>query len=171
MRLWTIQTEAAWSELDKRGSLRCRRIDADRDMLPAYDWMASQMKLRIGGGIASLPLWAWLQYDGEDRKRPDLRSSGHLPRGTRGYRVEIEMGDDEVLLSDYELWHYVLNYWYLGCSEFDANKFDLRHNSPVFSWTHPPCSKQLDRTIRRSWERIFDVDWFDLALRKLGKGE
>ena len=42
-----------------------------------------------------------------------LAVCGHLPKGERGVRLELQVADDRVLLSDFDLWHYVLNYWYL----------------------------------------------------------
>lgn len=163
VQLWTIQTEAAWQSLNHHGHLRCRDEDADRDFLPAYLWMASQMNARIGtppSGV-SFPIWAWCQYDGERRKRPDLRSFGHLPTGTCGYRVEFTLGDDAVLLSDFELWHYVLIYWYLPKSEKDADDFERRQGTLRCSWDHPAKDPLIDRQIRKSWERIFHLDWSD----------
>ncbi len=162
MKLWTIQTEEAWRYLNQRGYLRCRRSDADRDFLPAYDWMAAQMTSRIGRSAsgATLPLWAWLQYAGVKRKRPDLRRSAHLPRGTRGFRIEFTVDEDAVLVSDFELWHYVLNYWYLPRSEHDDIDFDSRHERPTYSWSDRP-EHAVDDEIRGSWVRIFDINNID----------
>lgn len=78
MQLWTIQTEEAWRSLNQLGHLSCCRNDADRERLSTYDWMASPMVTRLDrptNGI-SLPIGAWYQYAGTNRKRPDLRRSG-----------------------------------------------------------------------------------------------
>jgi hypothetical protein len=163
MQLWTIQTENAWRSLHQRGYLRCRRRDAAREFLRAYDWMAAQMIARIGrpANRISLPLWAWYQYETEVHRCPDLRRSAHLPRGTRGYRIEFTVPCNRVLLSDFELWHYVLNYWYLPKSERDAEEFDARHESRGGSWSAPPLNKHVDTKIRTSWKRIFDLNSTD----------
>ncbi len=39
-------------------------------------------------------------------------------------RLKLECPADRVLLSDYSLWHYVLNYWYLPSSEADGDAFE-----------------------------------------------
>jgi len=173
MELWTIQTEEAWRALNRNGYLRCRRSNADRDFLPAYIWMASKMVARIGCPTksGSLPLWAWYQYDNARQRRPDLRRSGHLPRGTCGYRIGFTIPDNQVLLSDFELWHYVLNYWYLPRSERDAANFDSRYESLRCSWATPPRNQRINATIQSSWDRIFDLDWSDeyVALPKSKK--
>lgn len=172
MRLWTIQSEAAWNELNEHGELRGSIAYADRDFLPAYEWIAAQMAARIRppDDGSSLPIWGWQQCDGK-RRRPDLRQSAHLPRGTRGVRIEIDISDDEVLLSDFELWHYVLNYWYLPGSECDAERFESTHGREVHSWRKPPTNPVVDRLIRASWERIFDLEWFeqDIAVPRADK--
>ncbi len=163
MKLWTIQTEKAWRSLNKRGYLRCRRSDANRDFLPAYEWMISQMSAHIGrpaNGI-SVPLWAWYQYNTEKHRRPDLRRSAHLARGTRGYRIEFTIPPDQVLLSDFDLWHYVLNYWYLPLSEDDDDAFSARNGLLHCSWSNPPRNKHVDTEIRSSWHKIFNLDWSD----------
>lgn len=161
MQLWTIQTEEAWKTLKQRGRLKCRRSDADRDFLPAYDWMAAQMRTRIGSPKSrriSVPIWAWCQYEGTKRKRPDLRASGHLPSGTRGYRIAFTIPDKQVVLSDFELWHYVLNYWYLPYSQSDHDAFYKRHPGiSLSSWSKPPPEKHVDEAIHRSWSRVFDL--------------
>ena len=164
MELWTIQSGPAWESMQQRGYLRGQRSHADRDFLPAYDWIADQMRERIGqppSARTSVPIWAWQQYDGIHRKRPDLRSSGHLPVGTRGYRIGFTAPDELVLLSDFELWHYALNYWYLATSELDAEAFNSKYSNLRCSWVSPPTSRQVDSTIKLSWDRIFDLDWHD----------
>lgn len=164
MQLWTIQSESAWRSLNQVGYLRGRRKVVDRDYLPAYDWIASQMRSRIGpppSNRVSVPIWAWYQYDGVGRQRPDLRASGHLPRGTRGYRIAFTIADELAVLSDFELWHYVLNYWYLPSSEADDDKFNERLNKLRCSWSERSRNQDVDRTIRDSWSRIFDLTWCD----------
>lgn len=164
MKLWTIQTVPAWESMQQRGHLRGQRSHADSDFLPAYDWMAAQMRERIGQPPStriSVPIWAWQQYDGIHRKRPDLRSSGHLPAGTRGYRIGFTVPDSCVLLSDFELWHYALNYWYLASSEPDAEMFDKRHENLRCSWSNPPPDQRVNSAIKRSWYLMFDLDWHD----------
>lgn len=164
MKLWTIQTDPAWLSMQQRGYLRGQRTRADRDFLPAYDWMATQMLDRIGqppSPRVSVPIWAWQQYDGVHRRRPDLRSSGHLPTGTLGYRIGFTIPDDLVLLSDFGLWHYALNYWYLASSESDAEAFHTRYQDLRCSWSNPPDDPHVDSVIQRSWHRMFDLDWHD----------
>jgi hypothetical protein len=161
MILWTIQDTGAWERSKRAGVLKADARRADRWFGPAYHWMADQMRARIGlpPGGQKLPIWAWLRWAG-NRGRPDLRATGHLPRGTRGGRIEFQP-DEPVLLSDFDLWHFVLNYWYLPTSEEDGERFeaDLARRGLSFYQTKPLPDALLHRAILESWERIFDLDW------------
>lgn len=164
MRLWTIQTAEAWQTLQQRtvlsGEKRFRwRDDCDEDWLRAYDWLCQQMALRIAPRPSSeiYPVWAWSQWRGMRHARPDLRARGHLPAGTKGVCLEIEMPEEQVLLSDFALWHYPLNYWYLAKSEEDARHFEQccveRGVNPYLM--KPLPDETLHERIIASWEKIF----------------
>lgn len=162
--LWSIQSDQAWKALQSSGVLHTDARYAFEDFTLAYAWMAEQMAKRLPATrpIAdALPLWAWYQYDGENKRKPDLSRAGHLPRGERGVRIEFEIDDDLVLLSDFEVWHYVLNYWYLPASMGKDEEFEARlaKQSLSFYTTKPLPDPVLDEEIRTSWERIFDLEW------------
>ena len=164
MQLWTVQTERALRTLERDGQLCSDRNLVDSEFLPAYDWMTDQMGQRIAlppTGI-SVPLWAWYQYESASRQRPDLRRSNHLPRGETGFLIEFNANDGSVLLSDFDLWHFVLNYWYLPGTVADGERVDSKHGFN-YGWNKLSPTK-LDRRIRDSRRRIFDLDWYDPEL-------
>jgi len=107
-------------------------------------------------------MWAWYQ-EGDGHKRPDLRSGGYLERGRRGVRIEFEIDPQQVLLSDFTLWHHVLNYWYVARSEADDLAFERLVEAQ--GWGNPPPHPFPDPAIHgrvvRSWDRIFDIDFED----------
>jgi hypothetical protein len=78
------------------------------------------------------------------RPRPDLRHRGYLPKGTPGVLVELELDGERILRSDFDLWHYALNGWYLPKSLADERGFEA----------HPDR-----RRIAPSWRRMFDLEW------------
>jgi len=144
--------------------LRAERRLADAHHLEAYKWMAGQMRSRLGCRPTPdcLPLWCWSQWSGQKRARPDLRAvAWQWRRGERAVRIEFEMNDDSVLLSDFELWHYVLNYWYLPSSHADGDAFEaeLEDQGLSFYKSKPVLDSRYHRRIVQSWERIFDLDW------------
>lgn len=110
MVIWSILTHQAWNELERKGRLRVARRHVTQEFLDPYHWMSKQMELRLKAPRPSrdaMPIWAWYQWEGAGRHKPDLRASGYLPTGDRGVRAECRVADDRVLLSDFDLWHYV----------------------------------------------------------------
>ncbi len=108
--MWTIQNAVAWDELERNGLLRANPDCAERDFLPAYEWMAERLAELVPPPPGCvLPLWAWFRWQGERRRRPDLRAAGHLPPGERGVRIAFSIPASDVLLSDFDAWHAVLN--------------------------------------------------------------
>jgi hypothetical protein len=104
--------------------LECNELHIDADkaidswLRPAYDWMVGQLEQRVKNYPCNkYPIWAWYH------PKPDLRLSGHLPRGTSGVRVEFLVSSDRVLLSDFEAWHAVLNCWYLSLSDEESENW------------------------------------------------
>ena len=151
MTLWTIQSMAAWEVLERDGVLVADERYAETAFLDAYRWMFRQMVRRMGRapGRRFPPLWAWYQWRGAERRKPDLRASGHLPKGQRGVRIEFEQSSNGVLLSDYSLWHFVLNYAYLPRNEADGDAFRAE------------LSRLHHQRVKKSWNRIFDLAWAD----------
>ncbi len=75
-----------------------------------YDWMVKKIISRIGeppSGV-SYPIWAWHTWEGK-RKRRDLRKRGYGNKGTKLVQMEIEVPDQEVFLTDFDLWVAILN--------------------------------------------------------------
>jgi len=163
--LWTVQLAGAWAKIQEDGVLRTDGRRVRREYRQAYEWLARQMEERLGcrPSEKALPLWAWYQWNGATCTKPDLRSCGHVPKGERGVRIEFEISDRLVLLSDFELWHYALNYWYLPESLKDAEDFEaeLSRRGLSFYKTKPLRDRAFHGKIAESWSRIFDLDWAD----------
>jgi len=165
IRLWTIQLISAWEKLQKLGILHADKHYADKNFIYAYKWMAKQMGARLGirPSQNSLPLWAWYQWEDERKRKPDLRYKGHLSKGERGVRIEFEIDKSKVVLSDFELWHYVLNYWYLPATKEDGEAFEVELSKKGLSFyeTKPLPNTNYHECIVKSWERIFDITCSD----------
>jgi len=169
MILWTIQSENAWQDLIKNGYLSGTKADVSDEIWDmAYCWMTGQMKKRLGSrpNAECFPIWAWYQWRGAKRRRPDLRAGGHLAKHETGVRIEFECSENAALLSDFELWHYVLNYWYLPQSVSDDEAFEseLANKELSFFTTKPLPDQEYHEKIVHSWERIFDLNWFQSGL-------
>jgi hypothetical protein len=103
--------------------------------------------------------WAW-------GKKPDLRSFRYHwgPAGLRYVRLELALAEDRVLFSDFDRWHYALNYWYLPSTD-DEGQYDAEQEA----WEAALAASQVDDRRRplpepwhsrlvASWRRILDVD-------------
>lgn len=151
LKLWTIQVAEVLPVLENEGLLTCAWPRVDPDYTRAYRWMSVQMAERGLDPGPNAPVWAWHAWGGARRPRPDLRASGHLPPGTAGVRIEFVAPAEQVVLSDFDGWHAVLNDWYLSESE---NEAALQENR----W---PSAQRIER----SWARIFDLSFGDPVWR------
>lgn len=162
MKLWTIQTIEWYEEFKKNGIIYGEKQFVDPDYIFGYEWLIKQMEQRIGPRPISegFPLWAWHTWDSVKKQKPDLRSTAHFPKGTKGVRIEIEKDPKDVLLSDFDLWHFPLAYYYyIGKSEEDCNRFDTHLQSKGFAFNDDyfDLSLELQEEIQQSWERVFDL--------------
>lgn len=147
MRLWTIQHIDAWNVAKRKGYLEGNPDYMEDDLMASYKWMMDRMAERLPGYRGGYPVWLWLQ-------RPDLRRGGHLARGERGVLLEAEMNPEEVLISDFEAWHVVLNNGFLALTESEAERFE---------------AGKLPVSREESWSRIFD--WRELGKHGYREGE
>jgi hypothetical protein len=152
MRVWTIQPVEVLARLEEKQVLHVDPAHIPKEFRHAYDWMRTQMARRIPGCRGHYPWWGW------HSPRPDLRCSGHLPRGNRGVRLELELDPAEVLLSDFDAWHVVLNRGYLALSEKEEEAWYQHFEESVpdrWAW---PLPEPWHSDILSSWERIFDLE-------------
>lgn len=110
------------------------------------------------------PVWAWYQWEGK-RKRRDIREGGYAKKGEKIVQLTIDIPDEEVLLSDFDLFHYVLNYWYLPIDERDDILFEEEYKFLEFTWNdlqdfniQSHEMNCLRKKITSSWNRIFEIE-------------
>jgi len=164
MTLWTIQTLEVWSEIQKRGRFVCDSTAPEflgnyMSCRDSYDWLVCEMERRLGKRPEGVeyPIWAWHTRDWK-RKKPDLRESGYGTKGAKYVCMEIEIPDREVVLTDFDIWHYVLNDWYFCAS---SSEEEWRKKMELFD--RLPIEKQEEEK-RSSWQNVFDIaslenDW------------
>lgn len=161
MRLWTIQGIEIYEQLVKEGVTYCTKPSwGDEEVfMYAYHWMAGQMRKRIGEppieGI-EYPLWAWYQYDSAKKNKPP-RNKNNVPEGLYVY-MEIEMHEDEVLLSDFDEWHSPLNRGPVRNWKKIWKKMELQDKIAGRSLDFMEYPQELRQEIEDSWEGIFDLD-------------
>jgi len=163
MKLWSIQEKSKLDEIRSTGKLICTENKFSLEWDNEYKWMIKQMIEKIGSSKKrnQYPIWAWYQYQDSKRKKPDLRKSGHLPSGTNGIRIEFEKEIENVLLSDFVLWHYPLNYKaIIANNEEECKEFELRLKTLKLDKTKfKNLTKNIQKEIEISWQKIFDLDF------------
>jgi hypothetical protein len=113
------------------------------------------MEYRIGrrpNGV-SYPIWAWHTRDWK-HKKPDLRNIGLGNKGEKSVCIEVEVPDNQVVLTDFDVWHFVLNKWY----------FDDSYSEEEWEKLHAKYDR-LDRDVKekvkiQSWQKVFDISPF-----------
>ena len=165
MILWTIQDEASYKTLLKKGVYRCDlRSEGLPDFKPAYDWMVAQMIRRIGAKPRGVvyPIWAWFMWT-RNCKKPDLgwfiKNCGE--KGQRFVRLELEVPDKDVLLSDFDVWHSILNNQLISYSNEEDDELEEQYQT-----LPEPQRREMKE---KNWERVFDVEYVPNNWR--GRGE
>ena len=127
--------------------------------LTAYDWLNQYLEAKTPKPLGvSYPIWAWFRFNGKEKK-PDLRHTCYGSRGTKMVCMEIEIPDEEVLLSDFDLWHFVLNKWWLpDCFHegYGDNEDEVQQR-----WFDGLTKDEQIKEKEKSWERIFDIEPFE----------
>lgn len=133
--LWTMQPVQVWHKLVRQQSLSASAKFVEPELVGAYDWLGSQMKVRIENYGGRYPWWAY-------EHRPNIRYHFNEP----GHYVLLQLNLDPArfLLSSYGAWHCVLN------DRFFEHPAIWNEESEEITGT------QSEK--ERSWENIFDVE-------------
>lgn len=159
MRLWMIQDQLFWDNLQREGYIVADPVlCAERGMYKeecfrdAYTWLIKHMCQKIPNSPKDrLPLWAWYQWRSRLQQKPDLRTYCH---DFHGFRLEIKLPDDQVLLTDFELWHWVLNHDYIPYNYYELN-FDL--DDERWDIAFRTKEKLSEEELEKSWEAVLDI--------------
>ncbi len=151
MILWTIQEECVYKQLLKTGKYHCDiSMSPMQELRNEYDWLVGQMKKRIGAppeGV-TYPVWAWYQLNGK-RCKPDLRRErwGYGLKGDIYVCMEIDVPDENVLLSDFDAWSIILLHGLLSDTEKEDDILNARYDTLSVA--------DRIRMKERNWEKAF----------------
>ena len=163
-RLWTIQRNEAFVTLNRDGVLYCDsprnaiHLDEGTDGMlnRAYVWMIAQMEKRIPSprpDMASYPLWAWAQVG--SYKKEFHPSSNEYEHG-RDVLLVLDVPEEEYLLSDFSMWHHVINGWSTGVDPVMERRMRRYMDEHKISDMDNLPDEYRDYVVS-SWERIFDL--------------
>ncbi len=155
MLLWTIQPIEIWNMIQETGVYRCDPEQCwavEPEFQEKYNWLISIMKARIGVPPAGVtyPVWGWYMQNGK-RTKPDLRRERwHYGWGNEEYVcIELEIPDDQVLLSDFDVWCIVLNNGLISKTEEEDKEIYAYYD------TLDPAAQQAYK--EKNWERVLDI--------------
>lgn len=175
MRLWSVQTEDVYDEVMKNGfclvdmkKSECLYDDngnLDKSFKRSYDWLVDKLISRIGkpdNNKVEYPWWAYYKLDDvRDLTLEELKCT--VVPGKEYILLELEVPDEDVVLSDLDNWHFVLNNWWLDDSlseeEWDKNQ----------EWLKSLEYSERERVKSESWDKIFDITPFENEWRANGK--
>ena len=157
MILWTMQPIEVWNMICEKGVYHCDPAKCSMpEFADQYEWLVRQMEKRVGPpppGV-SYPVWAWYLQDGRN-SRPDLRKERwcYGPGNEEYVCIEFEIPDNQVLLSDFKVWHIVL------CNSLISWSGDEDERMESYYDTLSPEDQKAYR--EKNWERVFEVSPLD----------
>lgn len=157
MILWTIQPISVLKELYDKGIFICNPnlshyIRDEQNFKESYDWLIDKMETHIGKRPKNViyPIWAWHTRNYK-RSKPDLRESGYAERGEECVLIEFKKPPNQVMLSDFDSWHFVLNNWYIG------NAKNIAEYKKEENWFSRQSPSEQNKLKKESWNKIFDI--------------
>lgn len=155
MKVWTIQPKEIIQKVKNGETFYCDPKQAfwKDEFQDAYQWMAEQMKKKIGEpprkGI--YPVWVWYSWEGK-RKCPLLQED-KIKRNCE--ILELDIPENKILLSDFDNWFFVLNHLYLSMKE--SRKEQMKECDSIYCLPEEEKQKQIEK----SWEHIFQTEHFN----------
>lgn len=164
MRLWTIQPKEVYEEVIRNGYCvtdpsKTEWIEVEQ-FRKAYDWLIQEMVKVVPKPCeieVTYPWWAYYKMDGKtDLTLSDINFLDEP--GTVMMALELEVPDNEVLLSDLDAWHFVLNdMWIDDSTDEDSWNKCLEYFDSL------PIEVAEEVKIK-SWDKVFDLtpivtDW------------
>ena len=160
IRLWTRQDKKILEELETNGIYRVKKeyimqkMDTISDyFFNLYNWYVSQAEKIVPRPEAvTYPIWLSTSHDMMLQPSEDT------------VILEIEVEKQKAVITDFEKWGYVVNYWYVPLNKEDEDKHnsELTKNGIVdesaLYMTHTGnFYPLLKNKIIKSWDRIFET--------------
>lgn len=166
MKLWTIQSLELYENLLKNEVIYAdpARINwlKEGNFALAYDWLIAEMEQRLGKRPLPncYPIWAWYQWQDSQKRKPDLRFRGIGNKDEKSVLLEIEKADNQVLLSDFGLWHSVLNEYCITDNELEDDLFNQTLARAGIDFSDKNAyPTELRQQMIESWQKIFDMSY------------
>jgi len=158
--LWTRQHQGVLKELEEKGVYRVKKeyIEAKNDSISGYYFQLYDWYVKHAEKIVPRPHGVeypiWLSTSNEMMLQPT--------EGTVILTLNVQRKN--VVISDFEKWGYVVNYWYVPLDREDEirhneelKKYGIGDESALYMSYKGNFYPLLRKKIIDSWNRIFDV--------------
>lgn len=154
IHLWTFQPLEILKELEETGSFICDEKRSthlkESNFRIAYEWLNEQMISSIGKKPKNVkyPIWAWYLLDSTNTQPKACHFSLYDPEEDLSkVCLELEIPLKQVILTDYNAWHNVLNKVYYSTLIGDEWEKEM-------DWIDMQDLALRSYIIRKSWEKI-----------------
>jgi len=167
MRLWTRQHVSVWEEIMKVGCYFAKKehIELKNDTISDYYLELYHWYIRRAEKIVprerndQYPIWASTSYKDRLQVVEDT------------YLLELEVPEDCVVVTDFDKWGYVVNYWYVPEDKEDERKHNeelekmgIGDESAIVMGHKGNFYPLLRDKILKSWDRIFEIEKHDCVM-------
>ena len=155
MRVWTIQPPEVLKIIEETGRFVCSKEKSqyynDENFKGPYEWMVRKMiknhHMMTPPQDTELPIWGWVVHNGRYAK-PSLDDIDLGIPGKKYVCIGLELHDHNILLSNEEWWHCVLNNDFL-------NIHTGRMYDETEKWYDNLCPFMQNVIKIESWDNIF----------------
>ncbi|MCT4605754.1 MAG: DUF3841 domain-containing protein [Marinisporobacter sp.] len=160
IRLWTRQHKNVWQELKEKEIYRAKKehiIEKNDTIseyyLKLYDWYIKHAQRFVPKpeGV-TYPIW----FSTSEEKRLQLVENTVV--------LELEVDRKDVVITDFDKWGYVVNYWYVPIDQQDEKKhneelkrYGIGDESALIMGDKGNFYPLLKNKILKSWERMFYI--------------
>lgn len=153
---WTFVPEAILPQILSGEIQECTVDHSEEDPLfrMAYQWMMDCMD---ESGIAGRkpgqsPWWCWIRTD-KDYTKPSNRHGGEGQ-----VLLELSIPANELLMSDFGMWHVPLNYW-INAEGEEEEAFEQEIKAAGYSiWADKPLPEPFHSRVQEKWKDVFELE-------------
>jgi hypothetical protein len=156
MKLYTIQHIEVYKALKKQGFYATNtNYICEENFQEAYDWLAKMARKHKKFDCNGRPIWCWT-------KRPDMRtykfiSDPSRPKKEKYVLLTLEVPANRVLLSEFGLWHCVLNKSPVVLNSQEDKQWD-KLLKPYGGYIGNKTPQKIIKLMEKSWEKIIFKD-------------
>lgn len=157
MKIWSIQPESVYKKLLDEKILYTdislsNFFNDSVKFQKGYNWLSKRMEDKIGKPEKTqYPWWAWYKKNMKHSK-PDLRESGYGNKGENLVCLELELPEEKVVLTDFDLWWFCISDYWISNATSDK---EFNEKEEWFNKLKPDEQEKLKI---QSWETIFEVE-------------